>query len=135
MREELKESREKTGKTEDELHDVKEALTAARKRTHCQSSNCQSGSSTASSRDPHQATLLAELTAKLQEANETYAKVVKDVDALKKENGALKEEKVSFCFVKFSFHHLLVSRCCQKLYVPYSSHYSPVSHLDLKPAP
>ena len=104
MREELKEAQEKSGKTEDELRDVKEALTAARKRAHCQT-GCQNGSSTngphpsnssTASRDPHTAALLAELTAKLQEANNTYAKVMMDVDALKKENGELKEEKVTF---------------------------------------
>ena len=89
----MKEAKEEAGKTSDELRDVKEALSAARKRNHC-SAGCAEGSTT-TSRDRNTVALLtAELTAKLQEAKDTYGKVMKDVDSLKKENAELKEEKV-----------------------------------------
>ena len=91
QREELKEAKERNGRTEDELRDVKEAL--FKRQQHLHHSSASNGSSS-TPRDPHTAAKLAELTAKLQEANDTYLKVLKDVDALKKENGGLKEEKV-----------------------------------------
>ena len=92
LREELKEAKERNGRTEDELRDVKEALAKRQQQQH--HSSVFNGSSTSTPRDPHTAAKLAELTAKLQEANDTYLKVLKDVDALKKENAGLKEEKV-----------------------------------------
>jgi len=97
LREELKEAKEETGKTNDELRDVKKALSAARKRNHCQSSPDRPNGSSRS-RDVNTIALLSELTAKLKEAKDTNSKVMKDVDSLKKENAELKEEKETLGF-------------------------------------
>ena len=106
LREELKDAKEQNGRTADELRDVKEALATARKNAD---DGPPASSAPSSARDPHTTALLAELTAKLQEANDTYSKVLKDVDALKKENATLKEEKVIGLYL-----------CLSCLYFPFS---------------
>ena len=105
LREELKDAKEQNGRTADELRDVKEALATAKKNAD---DGPPASSAPSSARDPHTTALLAELTAKLQEANDTYSKVLKDVDALKKENATLKEEKVIGLYLWFCLSHLFV---------------------------
>jgi len=91
---------------EEEIEELREEVRTLRESNvtlddalrRAQATALPNGQASATPRDPDTSAMLVSLTSKLQEANDTYQRVLKDMDSLKKENSKLKSERENLDF-------------------------------------